>query len=170
MIGYLWVSLIIDQLECLVCYYFCTELTLFCTELPENCIYLNQSDLSNFFMYIIRAEIIRMTSKLNKRAARVRFKNHKFDFRRKLHDTRFNYHFITSILKTPKDRTWSNILLMQYWAGLKLNSSIFWGKKIRVFWKQKMQNLLHDTLCLSFSCNLIGYFKQALKSVWLFCF
>ena len=32
---------------------FCTELTLFCTDLPENCIYLNQSELSNFFMYII---------------------------------------------------------------------------------------------------------------------
>ena len=32
----------------------CTELTLFCTEIPENCIYLNQSELSNFFMYIIR--------------------------------------------------------------------------------------------------------------------
>lgn len=34
----------------------CTELTLFCIELPENCIYLNQSELSNFFMYIIRPE------------------------------------------------------------------------------------------------------------------
>ena len=60
LIGYLWVSLIIDQSECLICYFlcteltlFCTELTLFCTELPENCIYLNQSELSNFFMYII---------------------------------------------------------------------------------------------------------------------
>ena len=31
----------------------CTELTLFCIELPENCICLNQSELSNFFMYII---------------------------------------------------------------------------------------------------------------------
>ena len=31
----------------------CTELTLFCIELPENCIYPNQSELSNFFMYII---------------------------------------------------------------------------------------------------------------------
>ena len=30
-----------------------TELTLFCNELPENCIYLNQSELSNFFMYLI---------------------------------------------------------------------------------------------------------------------
>ena len=27
----------------------CTELTLFCIELPENCIYLNQAELSNFF-------------------------------------------------------------------------------------------------------------------------
>ena len=32
----------------------CTELTFFCIELPGNCIYLNQSELSNFFMYIIR--------------------------------------------------------------------------------------------------------------------
>ena len=34
------------------------------------------------------------------------------------------------------------------------------------FWKQKLQNLLHDTI----SCNLIGYFKQTLKSDWFFCF
>ena len=34
----------------------CTELTLLCIELPENCsIYLNQSELSNFFMYLINA-------------------------------------------------------------------------------------------------------------------
>ena len=65
LIGYLWVSLIIDQSECLIYYFlcteltlFCTELTLFCTELPENCIYLNQSELSNFSMYIIRLKII----------------------------------------------------------------------------------------------------------------
>ena len=31
----------------------CTELTLFCAELPENCIYLNQSELSYSFMYPI---------------------------------------------------------------------------------------------------------------------
>ena len=30
---------------------------LFYIELPENCIYLNQSELSNFFMYIIGAQI-----------------------------------------------------------------------------------------------------------------
>ena len=31
-----------------------TELTLFCIELPENCIYLNQLELNNFFMYLIK--------------------------------------------------------------------------------------------------------------------
>ena len=35
----------------------CTELTLFCIELLENCIYLNQQELGNFFMYIIRKNI-----------------------------------------------------------------------------------------------------------------
>ena len=53
---------------------------------------------------------------------------------------------------------------MQDWAGLKLNSSIFGEEKKKEFWKQKLQNLQHDTLYLSFSWNLIGYFKQALKS------
>ena len=48
LIGYLWVSLIIGQSECLVFYLFSIELTLFCIELPENCIYLNQSEVSNF--------------------------------------------------------------------------------------------------------------------------
>ena len=32
-----WVSLIIDQSECLICYFLCTELTLFCTELTLFC-------------------------------------------------------------------------------------------------------------------------------------
>ena len=32
----------------------CTELTFFCTELPKHCIYLSQSELINFFMYITR--------------------------------------------------------------------------------------------------------------------
>ena len=52
LIGYLWVSFIIDRSECLVCYFLCTELTLFYIELPENCIYLNQLELSNFFKCI----------------------------------------------------------------------------------------------------------------------
>ena len=32
---------------------------------------------------------------------------HKYNFRQKLHNMRFNYHFFTSILKLPKYRTWS---------------------------------------------------------------
>ena len=32
----------------------CTKLTFFCTELPKHCIYLSQSELINFFMYITR--------------------------------------------------------------------------------------------------------------------
>ena len=43
------------------------------------------------------------------------------------------------------------------------------GGEIRVK-KQKLQNLPQDTPCLSFSCNLIGYFKQALKSDWFVLF
>ena len=42
----------------MVCFFLCTELTLFCTELPKNCIYLNQSQLSNFFMYAISSSIV----------------------------------------------------------------------------------------------------------------
>ena len=49
----------------------------------------------------IWSEIIRVISKSNERAARVRrTRNHKYDFRSKLHDPKFNYHFITSILKS----------------------------------------------------------------------
>ena len=36
--------------------------------------------------------------------------------------------------------------------------------------KSCKKNLPHDTLYLSFSCNLIGYFKQGLKFDWLFYF
>ena len=44
--------------------------------------------------------------------------NHKYDFRPKLHGTRFNYHFITSILKSPKYRTWS--VQKFYWCSTEL--------------------------------------------------
>ena len=53
LIGYLWVSLIIDQSECLVCYFLCTELTLFCIKLPENAFILTNQNWVIFFMYII---------------------------------------------------------------------------------------------------------------------
>ena len=44
-----------EELFSLVCY--CAELT-FYIELPENCIYLNQSELSNFFIYLMNIEIV----------------------------------------------------------------------------------------------------------------
>ena len=40
---------------------FCIELTLFCTVLKKkNCTALNQSEWRNFFMYIIRLEILKL--------------------------------------------------------------------------------------------------------------
>ena len=73
LIGHLWTSLFIVQSECFLYYLFCIQLPLFCTVLRKNCTVLNQSESSNFFMYIIRSEIIRVISKSNERAARVRF-------------------------------------------------------------------------------------------------
>ena len=85
------------------------------------------------------------------------------------HEVQLPLYYIHFEITQIQDLVSSNILLMQYWAGSKLNSSSFGGEKVRVL-ETKLQNLPHDTLCLSFSCNLIGYFKQALKSDWLFCF
>ena len=46
----------------------------------------------------------------------------------------------------------------------------FFFKKKRQRLVTKVANLPHSgLLCLSFTCSLIGYFKQALKSDWLFC-
>ena len=78
------------------------------------------------------------------------------------HKVQLPLYYIHFEIAQIQDLVSSNILLMQYWASLKLNSSIFWGEK-REFSKQWLQNLPHDTLCLSFSCNYIGYFKQAVK-------
>ena len=44
--------------------------------------------------------------------------NHNYDFRPKLHSTTFNYHFITSILKSPQYRTWS--VQIFYWYSTEL--------------------------------------------------
>ena len=80
------------------------------------------------------------------------------------HEVQLPLYYIHFEITEIQDLVSSNILLMQYWAGLKLNSSIFGGEKVRVK-KQKLLNLLHDTLCLSFSCNLIDYFKQTLNLI-----
>ena len=80
--------------------------------------------------------------------------NHAYDFSPKLHDTRFNYLSITPILKSPKYR------LGQLNYFIDAVPSRFEIKFIHVI----EGNLPHDTFCLSFAWNLIGYFKQALKS------
>ena len=61
------------------------------------------------------------------------------------HEVQLPLYYIHFEIAQIQDLVSSNILLMQYWAGLKLNSSIFGGEKVRV-WKQKLQNLPHDTL------------------------
>ena len=86
------------------------------------------------------------------------------------HEVQLPLYYIHFEIAPIQDLASSNILLIQYWAGLKLNlCPFFGGKKVRVK-KQKLQNLPHDTLCLSFSCNLNGYVKQVLKSDRLSCF
>ena len=65
----------------------------------------------------------------------------------------------------------ASVQLPLYYIHLEItqfNQLVFLKAK---FWEPKLQNSLHNGfLCISFSCNFIGYFKQTLKSVWLFCF
>ena len=61
-----------NQNACFITF-FCIQLPLFCTVLRKNCTVLSQWESSNFFMYIIRSEIIHVISKSNERTARVWF-------------------------------------------------------------------------------------------------
>ena len=47
------------------------------------------------------------------------------------HEVQLPLYYIHFEIAQIQDLVTSNILLMQYWAGLKLNSSIFGGEKIR---------------------------------------
>ena len=80
---------------------------------------------------------------------------HKCDFRPKLHDPKFNYHFIRSIFKSH------NLI------GLILEQDFgqdqYLLNQVAKFAKQWL-------FCVLFSCNGIGEFKKALKSDCLFCF
>ena len=60
--------------------------------------------------------------------------NHKYDFRPKFaqHKVQLPLYYIHFEIAPVQDLVSSNILLMQYWASLKLNSSIFVGEKTRV--------------------------------------
>ena len=48
------------------------------------------------------------------------------------HEVQLPLYYIHFEIAQIQDLVSSNILLIQYWAGLKLNSSIFWEEKIRV--------------------------------------
>ena len=48
------------------------------------------------------------------------------------HEVQLPFYYIHFEIAQIQDLVSSNILLMQYWAGLKLRSPIFWGKKVRV--------------------------------------
>ena len=115
--------------------------------------------------------------KINQACSASSIWNHKYDFRPKLHDTRFNYHFIASILKSPKYRTWSlkiffiDAVLSQFEIKIyPFFGGVGGGVRGSKSFGNKSSKICHMILCLSFSCNFIGYFKQALKSDWLFCF
>ena len=48
------------------------------------------------------------------------------------HKVQLPLYYIHFEIAQIQDLVSSNILLMQYWASLKLNSSIFWGEKTKV--------------------------------------
>ena len=48
------------------------------------------------------------------------------------HEVQLPLYYIHFEIAQIQDLVTSNILLMQYWAGLKLNLSTFWGEKVRV--------------------------------------
>ena len=77
-------------------------------------------------------EIICMISKSNERAARIWFEITWLQTKIAQHEIQLPLYYIHFEIAQIQDLVSSNILLMQNWAGLKLNSSIFWGEKIRV--------------------------------------
>ena len=106
----------------------------------------------------IWAEIIRVISKLNKHAVQVWF-----EITSMISDQN------TSILKLLKYRTWSVQIYDAVLSWCEIKFIHFSVGKSKSFGNKSCKICL-DTLCLSFFCNLIGYFKQALKSDWLFCY
>ena len=91
--------------------------------------------------------------------------NHKYDFRPKLHDTRFNYHFITSILKFPNKGLGQFKYCIDAVVSRSENSSIFWGDKVRVL-ETKVAKFFSAiwSVTLNKSWNLIGCFVFSVAS------
>ena len=92
---------------------------------------------------------------------------------------------ITSMISDQNCTTWDSIttLLHPFWncpitglgqfkyftdAVLSWFEIKFMGGGGNKSFGNKSCKICHMILCLSFSCNLIGYFKQVLKSDWLF--
>ena len=90
-----------NQNACFITF-FCIQLPLFCTVLRKNCTVLSQSESSNFFMYIIRSEIICVIAKSNERAARVRFEITRMISDQNCTALSSTTIFITSILRLHK--------------------------------------------------------------------
>ena len=78
-------------------------------------------------------EIICMISKSNKRAALILFEITWLQTKIAQHEIQLPLYYIHFEIAQIQDLVSSNILLMQYWAGLKLNSSIFWVEKNKSF-------------------------------------
>ena len=90
----------------------------------------------HFYMNILLIMVIELSQVHSARS----IWNHKYDFRpiSKAQGSITRLYYIHFEITQIQDLVSSKILLMQYWAGLKLNSFIFWGKK-QEFWKQRLQ-------------------------------
>ena len=101
--------------------------------------------------------------------------NHKSDFRPKLHDTRFNYHFVTSILKSLKYRLGRfNYFIDAVPSRLEIKFIHFMGGKNKSF-GDKICKICHKILfvfhfpaiwsvTLNKPWNLIGCFVFSVAS------
>lgn len=104
----------------------------------------------------------------------LRFQNHtwlrgKHEFRPKFYDTKFNYHFVASILKS------NNLIAQiqdftQYKYIIAIYQRLLLYRKTEKFCGQKLQYSLHDgCFIFHFPTILISYFnKRTLKSDCLF--
>ena len=88
------------------------------------------------------------------------------------HEVQLPLYYIHFEIAQIQDLVSSIILLMQYWTGLKLSSSIFWGEKLRVLETKVAKFATWYSLSFIFSAIWLAIWsvKQALKSDWLFCF
>ena len=78
------------------------------------------------------------------------------------HEVQLPLYYIHFEIAQIQDLIRSNILLMQHWAGLKLNSSSFWGGKSKSF-RDKSCKIWHMIL---FIFNFPAVWSVALNKPW----